>query len=208
MKAERIQVLSMAEKNDTNTVMVKNKKYKKIFFAIILLYAISFIVTFVFVILPLLPVTKHSYKDYETFRHETGTRFLTDMMPASAEPEYYFHSVLFSKQSGYRVQLADDDYDRLKEEAQERYLSYKKSHEKTGSLYIGGSDGAAAPDYSKLENEGLGFIKDELIRSDDGFYLLYDFRIDDSEVNYRSGMMCNDKTNEIIEFYARKAKAN
>lgn len=193
--------------------MGKNKKNhmtksKKLLFSLILLYGTALIVTFIFVILPLLPVTKHRYKDYETFRQKTGTSYITDIMPISAEPEYYYHSVIFNKQSGYRVQLADDDYNRLKKDAQERYLSYEKKWEK-GSLYVGGSDGAASvPDHSNFKNEGLGFIKDELIRSDDGFYLLYDFRRSDGTVNYRVGMMCNDKTNELIEFYVRKAEAD
>lgn len=183
-------------------------KSKKLLFSLILVYGTALTVTFKFIILPLLPVTKHRYKDYETFRQKTGTSYITDIMPVSAEPEYYYHSAIFNKQSGYRVQLADDDYNRLKKDAQERYLSYEKKWEK-GSLYIGDSDGTASePDYSKLKNEGLGFIKNKLIRSDDGFYLLYDFRRSDGTVNYRAGMMCNDKTNEFIEFYVRKAEAD
>lgn len=182
---------------------------KRVIIPLILVFGTAFIVTFVYIIMPLLPATRHRYKDYKTFRQKTRTEFLTDVMPDSAEPEYYYHSLLFNRESGYRVQLSDNDYDLLKKDAQERYLSNKKTWTQSGSLYIGSSDGAAGvPDYSEFEKEGLGFIKEDLVRSDEGFYLLYDFEIDNSEMNDRFGMMCNDKTNEIIEYYRRKAKPN
>lgn len=182
---------------------------KRVIIPLILVYGTAFIVTFVFIIMPMIPITRFSYKDYKTFRQKTGTPCLTDVMPDSAKPEYYYHPFLLNKQSGYRVQLSDDDYKRMKEDAQERYLSQKDSHEKNGTLYIGSSDGdAGVPDYSEFEKDDLGFIKDKLVRSDEGFYLLYDLRIDNSEANYRFGMLCNDNTNEIIEYYRRKAKPN
>lgn len=182
---------------------------KRVIIPLILVFATAFIVTFVFIIMPMIPITRHSYKDYKAFRQKTNTLYLTDIMPDSAEPEYYYHPFLLNKQSGYRVQLSDEDYDLLKKDAQERYLYHKQHNEKNGSLYIGSSSEAAgAPDYSEFEKDGLGFIKEELVRSDDGFYLLYAFEIDDSEVNYRFGMLCNDKTNELIEYFKRTAKPN
>lgn len=46
-------------------------------------------------------------------------------------------------------------------------------------------------DPSKLKHEGVGFLNDELIHSDEGIYLLHDFRFDDDAVAYRVGIICN-----------------
>ena len=183
-------------------------KKKKLILTIILLFATVLAVTFVFVILPQLPATRHRYKDYKTFRQKAKAGFFTEIMPASAEPEFYYHSAHFSRQAGYRVKLADDEYSRLKKEADERYHSYKNEWENIGSLNIGSPDKTALTDHSKLKDEGIGFLNDELMHSNEEFYLLYDFRFDDNTVAYRVGMMCNDNTNEIIEFYVRTAEAD
>lgn len=174
--------------------------------AIKLLYLTAFEVTFISIILPLYPMTRHRYKDYETFREKTKTSFFTDIMPDSAKPKYYYHSFVFKRQSGYRVQLSDEDYNRLKEDAQERYLSYEKTWEKTASLHIGDSDdGAAIQSAPYFRDEDIKFINDKLVCSDDGFYLMYDFKLDSSPKHHRAGILFNDDTNEIIEFYIRTA---
>ena len=100
---------------------------------LIVSFVAALVVTFIFVIMPLLPTTKHKFKDYQTFRQRASMTYLTKTMPEYAEPEYYYHSALFSKQAGYRVQLANSDYELFKENAQERYLSYKSNHK--NSLY-------------------------------------------------------------------------
>lgn len=188
---------------------VSGKGFLALLVAIKLLYSTAFAVTFISIIFPLYPTTRHRYKDYETFRQKTNTAMLTDIMPDSAEPEYYFHSVLFKRQSGYRVRLSDDDYDRLKKDAGERYLSYQGDRPKTGSLYIGAPGGTAElPDNDLFDKEDTKFIYDKLIRSDEGFYIMYDFTIDGSPKDYRIGMMCNDSTNEIIEFFVRRAEVD
>lgn len=188
---------------------VSGKGFLALLVAIRLLYSTAFTVTFISIIFPLYPITRHRYKDYEAFRQKTNTGMLTDIMPDSAEPEYYYHSVLFKRQSGYRVRLSDEDYHRLKEDAAERYLSYEKELVNTGSLYIGAPGGTAElPDDPVFNKEDTEFIYDKLIRSDEGFYLMYDFTIDGSPKDYRVGMMCNDSTNEIIEYFVRTAEVD
>lgn len=130
-------------------------------------------------------------------------------MPDSAEPGYYYHSAFFNKQAGYRVQLAKGDYDLLKKDAQERYFSYKDDYRTIGSLYIGSADGASdVPDKLGFRDKELEFIEDRPVCSDDGFYLLYEFCFDDNTVDHIAGIMCNDMTSELIEFYARKPDAD
>ena len=74
-------------------------KKEKLLLTITLQFATALAVTFVFVILPLLPATRHRYKDCKTFRQKAKASFFTEIIPASAEPEYYYHSVLFSRQA-------------------------------------------------------------------------------------------------------------
>lgn len=184
---------------------MKKKKIIIVLTPLIVIFTAALAITFIFVIMPLLPTTKHKFKDYRTFRQKANTAYLAETMPQSAEPDYYYHSAFFSKQAGYRVQLANADYELFKKDAQERYLSYESDHKTNGSLYTGSSDGSSnLPEKLGFRDEELDFINDRLLRSDEGFYLLYELSFDDNTIDCIVGTMCNDKTNELIEFYVRK----
>lgn len=187
--------------------MEKKKSNKIIIILIIIGAVLAGIVTAILFMSGFASVTKKSFKSYSAFKEKSeSTSFAAEMPQSSENVAYYFHSGTFKKKSCYRMKLSDSDYKQWKKEADERYLSYMTPAVTESFIHSEGVD-AKAVDISQLEDNDARFVTD-MFTENDGYCLYSYIKKDSSVYKYYFGIICNDTTNEVIEFYIKDSNSN
>ena len=182
-------------------------KHKKILWITIPLIIIGIFAWDIF-LKDIVPMSRHNFKDFKSFRAESGSPFFSEELPGSAtDVEYYWHSGWFIKTSGYRARLSADDYDKWKKAAELRYNGYRSS---ATTEYYKYDDNLSEKkiDLKKLGDDGIGFAEGLCGDSAENCYVFLSVKSYSSVYRYYFGIICNDDTNEIIEFYYKNSNSN
>ncbi|MBQ8281007.1 MAG: hypothetical protein IJZ25_01225 [Lachnospiraceae bacterium] len=190
---------------------MKKIKAKKIIKIVIIGFILLFwVIPIVIEIWRGMPHKRNWFGSYEAFRNKAEFTCLADELPESAgNTRYYWYKGGFVDKAGYHTKLSQDDYESMKTDTLQRYNDYNNSY--TVDFYrYDAHDIKVSVQASVLEENGIDFWKEILPESSDlsdYYFLTYVERKGVYQIAYYC-MICNDATNEIIEFSSREFNPN
>ena len=183
---------------------MKKKKIKTVLYVFIPILLIGMVLWEV-VLCNIVPLTRRNFKSFDDFLQKTECPFFAESLPDSASGlSYYNHSGWFVKVSGYNCILSEEDYSDWKEQAFKRYCSYNTKaitefyqYTEGKKLYI-----------DELKEKELNFVFDFCNSENSDYYIFSEIKENSTSHKYHYGIICNDKANEIVEFYYVNSNSN
>jgi len=168
------------------------KKYRKRILIVI------FIVMLIVYLYLLIPGTKRFFPCYMLFSATADNEVGLEWLPATAyDVEYYVYEKFFLDKSGYRMKVAPDEYEQVK---QTLYNMYNNEHITATYSYDGAHKKMMSSE--EMKNMHVEFLE-ELITKDSNvnhYYILISIKCESSKMDTFSGVICNDESCEIIQF--------
>jgi len=145
-----------------------------------------------------LPYCRRLFWRYEDFYRETRKTFFQNELSDSANDiKYYLYRDMEREKYGYHVKLSKEEYDLVKEER----AAYYDKLVLGGELCCNNEDTKQYVDLQQMSEDGIDFLKENLVQENaDCYYILRSVQMGSSEDYLYNGVLCNDKTCEIIEF--------
>ncbi len=148
---------------------------------------------------------KRHFPHYIFFSTISYYTLYPDILPLSAHNIKYYNFHYFSiDKSGYRASFSEKDYEMLKEQQKGKYNGeYPWEH------YLYDGENKRYLNREEVIERGIDYF-DELLpaEEEDGQYYFLAYSLCDSGDSYTyDGVICNDETNEIIEFSYQLVKS-
>lgn len=196
--------------NGKNRATPKKEGFETIRILVFVMGIVCF--TYLIMLSPLLkdivPSYKKNFRSWESYEkwldYNSCLEFFVDERPDSAsDMKYYWCRIISNKSAAYSMCLNEDDYLKIQEKQREKYADWFETknfgeiiYEHTGDEYYFIKD-------SELYKEELEYVNEVLHQPEDKsqYYYLIISQYGSGTGEAYSGIILNDATGEVIEFY-------
>lgn len=196
--------------NGKNRATPKKEGFETIRMLVFVMGIVCF--TYLIILSPLLkdivPSYKKNFRSWESYEkwldYNSCLDFFVDEKPESAsDMKYSWFRMISNKSTAYSMYLNEDDYSKFQEKQREKYaVWFEKKHfgeiiyAHTGEDYYYIND-------SELYKEELEYVNEVLHQPEDKsqYYYLIISQYGSGTGEAYSGIILNDATGEVIEFY-------
>ena len=196
--------------NGKNRATPKKEGFETIRILVFVMGIVCF--TYLIMLSPLLkdivPSYKKNFRSWESYEkwldYNSCLDFFVDEKPESAsDMKYSWFRMISNKSTAYSMYLNEDDYLKIQEKQREKYADWFETknfgeiiYEHTGDEYYFIKD-------SELYKEELEYVNEVLHQPEDKsqYYYLIISQYGSGTGEAYSGIILNDATGEVIEFY-------